>query len=95
MKRIVFLVDTKAPTGIFSKKTALVKAMNDLVLNVDKRKSSFCIGLDLSAAFDTLDHQLLLSILETKLRFEDRVLSFLNSYLTSQSSIQTKDETKI
>ena len=56
-----------------------------MLLNLDRTKSTFYIGLDLSAAFDTLDHELLLSILETSLGFKDKVLSFLNSYLSSRS----------
>ena len=57
---------------------------NDLLLNLDN-KSTFYIGLDLSADFDTLDLELLLSILETSLGFKDEVLSFLSSYLSSRS----------
>ena len=73
------------PTGSFFLETALVKVTNDLLLNFDRTKSTFYIGLDLSAAFDTLDHELRLSILETSLGFKDKVLSFLNSYLSSRS----------
>ena len=69
----------------FSPKTALAKVTNDLPLNLDRTKSTFYIGLDLSAAFDTLDQELLLSILETSLGFKDKVLSFLNCYLSSRS----------
>ena len=56
-----------------------------MLLNLDRTKSTFYIGLDLLAAFDTLDHELLLSVLETSLGFKDKVLSFLNSYLSSRS----------
>ena len=58
---------------------------NDLLLILDKTKSTFYIELDLSAAFDTLDHELHLLIRETSLGFKDEVLSFLNSYLSSRS----------
>ena len=50
--------------NLFSTETALVKVTNDMFLNLDRTKSSFYIRLDLSTAFDTLNHELLLSILE-------------------------------
>ena len=69
------------PTGsFFSTEKALAKVTNDLLLNLDRTKSTFYIGLDLSPAFDILDHELLLSILETSLGFKDKV-----SYLSSRS----------
>ena len=58
---------------------------NDFLLNLDRTKSTFYIGFDLSAAFDTLDNELLLAILETILGFKDEVLSVLISYLSSRS----------
>ena len=70
---------------VFSTETALIKVTNDLLLNLDSTKNTFYIRLDLSAAIDTLDHELLLSILETSLEIRDQVLSFLNSYLSSRS----------
>ena len=74
------------PTGnFFSTETALDKVTNDLLLNLDRTKSTFYIGRDLSAAFESLDHELLLSILERSLRFKNKVLSILNSYLSSRS----------
>ena len=75
----------------FSTKTALAKVTNDLLLNLDRTKSTFYFGLDLSAAFDTLDHELLPSILETSLGFKEKVLSFLNSYLSSRSQKELID----
>ena len=83
-KIIVSLANTKVPTGsFFSTETALVKVTNELLLNLNRTKSTFYIGFDLSAAFDTLD---LLSVLETSLGFKDKVLSFVNSYLSSSRS---------
>ena len=85
-KTIVSLANTKLPTGsFFATETALAKVTNDLLLNLDRTKCTFYIGLVLSAAFDTLDHELLLSVLETSLGFTDNVLSFLKSYLSSRS----------
>ena len=48
----------------FSTETALIKVTNDFLPNLDRTKSTYYIGLDLSAAFDTLDQELLLQFLK-------------------------------
>ena len=44
--------------------TALGTVMNDVILSLDKGENIFHLLLDLSAAFDTVNHSLLLSRLE-------------------------------
>ena len=44
-----------------STETALIRVYNDIALSIDSRKSVILVLLDLSAAFDTVDHFFLLS----------------------------------
>lgn len=44
----------------YSTETALVKIVDDLRSNVDKKVPSVLVLLDVSAAFDTVDHDILL-----------------------------------
>jgi len=43
--------------------------------------------LDLSAAFDTVDHEILLSILETRFAIQCIALDWLCSYLTGRTQV--------
>jgi len=43
-----------------STETAVTKIINDLLLAVDSGQPSVLLSLDISAAFDTLDHERLL-----------------------------------
>ena len=47
-----------------STETALLKIMDDLYRIVDERRAAVLIGLDLSAAFDTIDHTTLINRLQ-------------------------------
>ena len=49
----------------YSVETALVRVSNDIHHALDKKKAVFLVLLDLSAAFDTVDHSILLRRLET------------------------------
>ena len=46
--------------------TSLVKLVNDILWNMDRQLATPIVILDLSAAFDTVDHDLLLDVLETR-----------------------------
>ncbi|KAI2645280.1 RNA-directed DNA polymerase from mobile element jockey [Labeo rohita] len=64
-----------------STETALVKIINDIRLNSDSGKISVLVLLDLSAAFDTVDHNILLERLENWVGLSGMALSWFRSYL--------------
>ena len=67
-----------------STETALVKVLNDLRINSDKKNISVLVLLDLSSAFDTIDHDILLARLENRVGLAGNVLKWFRSYLTGR-----------
>ena len=67
-----------------STETALLRIHHDLLLALDNKQCVFMAMLDLSAAFDTVSHEKLLSRLSTSLGITDLALEWLKSYLTGR-----------
>ena len=68
-----------------SPEPALLKATNDLLMNMDKGHVSLLLLLDLSAAFNTVDHGILLQSLQKKLSVCVTALFWFKSYLEGRS----------
>ncbi|XP_071484307.1 uncharacterized protein [Diadema antillarum] len=72
-----------------SVETALVKVTNDILLALDKKQMVLLVLLDLSAAFDTVDHDLLLMRMLHRFGISGNVLKWFHSYLTLRSQVVT------
>ncbi len=68
-----------------STETALVHVLNDILLSLDKKKSVFLILLDLSAAFDTVDHKLLIDRISRRLGIGGVVRDWIESYIAGRT----------
>ena len=68
-----------------STETALLKVANDLFLSLTKGNISVLALLDVSSAFDTIVHSILVHRLHTDFGFTDAVLQCFSSYLTDRT----------
>ena len=68
-----------------STETALLKVLNDLLLAVDNGDEAVLLLLDFSAAFDTLDHTVLLQRLAKDYSITGTVLQWIDSYLQDRT----------
>ena len=64
--------------------TLLLKLIDDIFVAVDKKLGVVMLIIDLSAAFDTVDHRLLLNMLKFKYRITGSALAWLKSFLTGR-----------
>ena len=65
----------------YSTETSLLKMTNDILWGMERKEVTAVIVLDMSAAFDTVDHDLLLDILHNKYGITDTTLQWYQSYL--------------
>ena len=64
-----------------STETALLKVTSDILDEIDNKNVCILTLLDLSAAFDTIDHKILVKRLETTFGISGTVLMWLESYI--------------
>ena len=68
-----------------STETALLRVADDVLRDIDNKRATLFVALDLSAAFDTIDHSVLLRRLESTFGITGNALSLLGSYLHDRS----------
>ncbi|XP_047123408.1 uncharacterized protein LOC124806480 [Hydra vulgaris] len=69
-----------------STETALLNICNDILLNIDDGLTTILLSLDISSAFDTIDHSLLITCIKNNFGVTDIALKWLTSYLHSLKS---------
>jgi len=67
-----------------STETALLHLLDDVYQNIDNKLPSVIVGLDISAAFDMVNHETLLDGLRNDFGIDGKVLAWLKSYLSSR-----------
>ena len=68
-----------------STETALLRVTNDVMMNMNRQHVTLLVMLDLSSAFDTVDHDILLRRLNHEFGIKGRVLEWFTSYLNKRS----------
>jgi hypothetical protein len=79
-------VHQSAYKAFTSTETALLKVKSDVLNAVDKQEVVLLVLLDLSAAFDTIDHDILLQRLRDRLGISGNALQWVRTYLKCRSS---------
>ena len=68
-----------------SKERALMRIHNDILRAIDDNECVILVLLDLLAAFDTVDHQILLTRLRNRFGISGKALSWIKSYLSDRT----------
>lgn len=75
-----------------STETAIVRITNDIISSLDKGKCTVLASLDLSAAFDTVDHTIFIHRLRHLYNIQGKALDWFTSYLSRRThSVRIND----
>ena len=82
----IILIGRRDSVGIpYSTDTALLRVVNDILSYMNKQHVPILVLLDLSAAFDTVDHAILLRQVKTSFGITDTALAWFSLYLSGRS----------
>ena len=70
-----------------STETAIAVVMNDIIRTIDRGEVCALVLLDLSAAFDTIDHGILFEILNKRFGMQHKVEEWVQSYFEGRTQI--------
>ena len=80
----IFNKNQSAYRVFYSTETALLKIQNDIATSINKGAAVELVLLDLSAAFETIDHSILFNCLQHWYGIDGVVLKWVQSYLNSR-----------
>ena len=69
---------------LHSTETAILRVINDVQSAIDRREEVVLVLLDLSSAFDTIDHDALLTRLHTRYGISGTAIAWFRSYLVDR-----------
>ena len=67
--------------------TALLRVQNDIFVSLDASRSTALLFLDLSAAFDTIDHSILINRLKTWFGVSSTAFKLLSSFFSGRPQV--------
>ena len=93
--RLIAYSDSNNLTPVFqsayrrnhSTETALVRLYNDMIRVIDSGQVGAVVLLDMSAAFDTVDHQIMFDVLNHRFDIRDAALTWFHSYFDERSQV--------
>ncbi|KAL9951813.1 hypothetical protein ACROYT_G044545 [Oculina patagonica] len=83
----VFANKKSAYKQYHSTETAMIKVQDDILRAIDNNCCVILLLLDLSAAFDTVDHRILLDRLSQRFGIVDNALEWFRSYLSDRHQV--------
>lgn len=71
--------------AFYSTETALMRLHHDILQRMEHQQLTAFVALDLSAAFDTVNHDVLLQVLKARFGVKNETLQWVDSYLRPRS----------
>ena len=69
----------------WSYETAFLYLVNNILWSMEAKNNAVVVAMDLSAVFDTVDHDILLQLLENRYEINGNVIKWFDSYLRPRS----------
>ena len=69
----------------YSMESVILKITNDVLLSMDLQCVTPLVAIDLSAAFDTMNHNIMISVLERRFGITNNALKWFCEYLCDRS----------